>query len=233
MKRVYVRIVRALRSALRTSGVLGMLDRRVPTSGFALWLRSLFAIYDLEDLAELDVPWWTLASSRYVDEYLRVRPGSRAFEWGSGASTLWLAKRCASVVSVEHDAEWAEAVRPMLPSNAALRLVQPVPEERAEAVRSRKPGFAGLDFSRYVDAIDAMDGAFDVIVVDGRAREACFARAIEHLAPGGIIVFDNVGRDRYRRVIRAQGDRVRVRWTRGRTPCLPYPDQTAIITAPV
>jgi hypothetical protein len=222
--------VRGIRSALRATGALGALDRRAKTSTVAKWFRSLFAVYDLDDLIALDTPWWTFTSSRSVDEFLKNRPSARAFEWGSGASTVWLAKRCASVDSVEHDAGWSSAVTGKLPSNATLHLIEAVPATGTGGIRSQKPGHAGLDFTAYVDEIDKVDGDFDVIVVDGRAREACFARAVTRLAPDGIIVFDNVGRARYRQAIREQGSRISTRWTRGMTPCLPYPDQTAIIT---
>jgi predicted O-methyltransferase YrrM len=96
-------------------------------------------------------------------------------------------------------------------------------------VGSRKKGFAGQDFSAYVAAIDSVTGSFDVIVIDGRAREACLAAAVGRLAPGGVIVFDNVERRRYRKAIASLGSTIAVdaRW--GRTACLPYPTRTALI----
>ena len=59
---------------------------------------------------------------------------------------------------------------------------------------SRKPGFAGLDFAAYVDRIDDVAGDLDLVVIDGRAREACLDRALPRLAPGGLVVLDNVER---------------------------------------
>ena len=66
-------------------------------------------------------------------------------------------------------------------------------------------------------------------MIDGRAREACLARAVDRLAPGGVIVFDNVDRRRYRDAIDALGDSVEVTTTRGLTPALPYPTRTALL----
>ncbi len=97
-------------------------------------------------------------------------------------------------------------------------------------VLSAKPGFAGLDFSSYVDAVDAEPGLFDLVVVDGRARDACFHRAVSRLAPGGLLVFDNVDRERYRAAIAASPVPVSVEWTRGLTPALPYPTRTALVS---
>ena len=94
---------------------------------------------------------------------------------------------------------------------------------------SEKPGFEGLDFHDYVAALDDTDGSFDLIVVDGRARNACFHRAVSRLAPDGVLVFDNVDRERYRSAIASSPLPVEVEWTRGLTPALPYPTRTALV----
>ena len=227
MKAGYILVVRALRMALRLVGLLRVLDLLAARSRTALWVRSWFSVYDLEDLLGLDVPWWTFAAADRVEAFLADRPASRVFEWGSGASTVWLGRRCETVISVEHDGGWAERMRPALPSNARLRLVEPAP---GVTVPSAKSGFAGLDFADYVDEIDDVAGPLDLIVIDGRAREACLDRAVERLAKGGLIVLDNVDRARYRQAIARHGQRLDVQWTRGRTPALPYPTRTALIS---
>lgn len=233
MKQTYIRIVRALGGVLRAVGVLGLAERRAAAgSRTATWLVSLFAIHDVDGLGELDLPWWTFESADLVAAHLRAHPGARVFEWGSGASTLWLAARAGSVHSVEHHAGWAAQLAPRLPANVRLEVVEPTESAHPE-VPSAKPGHAGLDFAAYVAAIDTTDGLFDVIVIDGRAREACLARAVERLAPQGVIVFDNVDRKRYVDAIESLGARVAVTMTRGLTPALPYPTRTALLrTAP-
>lgn len=228
MKRLYVRAAHAVGSLLRAVGVFALLDRLAPRSRFATWLRSLFAIHDLDEMARLDVPWWTFTSRDRVADFLVRRPDARVFEWGSGASTLWLSARAGSVHSVEHDTGWGAALRPRLPANVELDVVAPAPSS-SPAIGSAKPGHAGLDFSTYVAAIDAVEGDFDVIVIDGRAREACLERAVGRLTPGGLIVFDNVDRRRYVDAIDALGQRVEVTTTRGLTPALPYPTRTALL----
>ncbi|MBI1351734.1 MAG: class I SAM-dependent methyltransferase [Actinomycetales bacterium] len=206
-------------------------DRRATTSRAWCWSRSLLAVYDFEDLVRLDVPWWTFDAADRVEAFLRGRRDARVFEWGSGASTMWLASRAGSVTAVEHDAEWAHMVGDRVPANARVVLVPPAPVAgNAAPILSEKAGFEGLDFTDYVEQIDKEDDPFDLIVVDGRARGACLRRALDHLAPGGMIVFDNVDRERYRRAIAAEGAGIRVDWTRGLTPCLPYPTRTALIT---
>ena len=229
MKRLYVFLVRALRGVLRVSGVLGLLDRWARRSRRGLWVRSLLSIYDPAEMLAYDVPWWTFESTDLVERHLRATPDARVFEWGSGASTLWLCRRAGAVISVEHDPAWAAAVRPLLPANATLTVVEPAPATGHDDVLSHKPGFEGLDFAAYVAALESTDGVFDLIVIDGRAREACLPAALERLAPGGLVLFDNVDRERYREAIDAAGVPLQVQWTRGLTPSLPYPTRTAVI----
>jgi hypothetical protein len=230
MKSGYVTAVRMLRRALAAIGLLALLDRWAARSRTGLWVRSLLSIYDLEDLLPYDVPWWTFKAGDEVAAFLASRPGARVFEWGSGASTAWLSRRAGSVTSVEHDAAWADLVQPVLPANAEVRVVAPTPATgRAGEELSLKPGFEGLDFADYVGAVDGTEGRYDLVVVDGRARGACFRRAITRLAPDGVLVFDNVDRERYREAIAASPVPVDVAWTRGLTPALPYPTRTALV----
>lgn len=232
MKSVYVRGARGVRSGLSAAGALPALDRWAARSHAGSWARSLLSIYDVEELSALDVPWWTYDSAGRVDAFLAGRRRARVFEWGSGASTLWLARRSAEVVTVEHDVRWAEVVRGLLPQAAAvdLRTVPAAPATGAPGeVLSAKPGAEGLDFRAYVEVVDGVDGPFDLIVVDGRAREACLAHAWPHLAEDGMVVVDNVERRRYREAIAGLAPAPAVTWTRGLTPGLPYPTRTALL----
>ncbi len=231
-KSAYVRGARALRGGLAAVGILPVLDRAAHRSRSGAWVRSLLSIYDAAELATLDVPWWTFDAAARVDGFLAGRRGARVFEWGSGASTLWLARRCDAVVSVEHDPQWAPVVRDLLAGVADVELlvVPGVPATGAPGeVRSAKQGARDLDFHAYADAIDAAGGTFDLIVIDGRAREACLPRAMQHVAADGIVVLDNVDRRRYREAIARLRPQPEVIWTRGLTPGLPYPTRTAIL----
>ncbi len=199
-------------------------DRR-----FKHWITSLTRVHDSLAIADLGVPWWTYRAIDVVDAWMTAHPRPiRVFEYGSGASTIWLAERAEEVISVEHHAGFAEVIGPALAplSSVTFRVVQPEPAAQP-FIGSAKPGNRGMDFSAYVNAIDAADGVFDVIVIDGRAREACLKVAIPRMARDGMIVFDNSHRTRYQRAIRASN--LRVRRLPGLTPTLPYPDQTSLL----
>jgi len=228
LKRAYVCVVRGVRTFALATGILAALERRSGNSQAIRWLRSLFAIYDIEDMARLDLPWWTFAAIDEAERFLRCRRSPRVFEYGSGASTIWLARRAGSVKSIEHDRSWYAAISKRIEAlpNAEVRLVEPDPDAVAGYV-SKREGWVGKSFQRYASAIDDEPGEFDLIVIDGRARPACLAHAVKKLAPDGVILFDNSGRRRYRQALTKSGLQRRI--YRGAAACLPYPDETSIL----
>lgn len=228
-KELYARAAHAAGTGLTRLGVLGEdpppVERRVRH-----WAYSLTKVHDSLAIAKLDVPWWTYGAIADVGAWLAARSGQpvRVYEYGSGASTFWLAKRATEVHSVEHHRGFGEMMAGELApiDHVSLRIIEPEASDRP-AVPSAKEGHDGLDFSDYVRSIDDVPGDFDVIVIDGRAREACLAASVGRLADGGIIVYDNSMRRRYRRAIQA-APVLETRF-RGLTPTLPYPDQTSIL----
>jgi len=120
----------------------------------------------------------------------RIEPHFRAFEWGSGWSTIWLGARCESVVSVEHDPEWFKVTEGRLKQygieNVQLMLVK-----------------QGHDYLEYADAIlHYPDEHFHVVCVDGRNRAGCIRNAMAKLArPGGMLVVDDYPRVQYQEAL--------------------------------
>ena len=109
----YVSGMRKARSVADKIGLLDRLDRSGRRR--AQYVRSMFAIYDARDLATLDIPWWsTRPSTGSRPSWPTAATGRRVLEFGAGASTAWLAKRCREVHSVEHDIEFAEQIAPLL-----------------------------------------------------------------------------------------------------------------------
>ena len=231
MKRLYVSFIRMLRVVFRAVGLLSFWERRMERSRWARWLRSLFAVYDFDDLVKLDLPWWNLEAVDWVSNYLEDKPGVRAFEYGCGASTVWLSRRCDTVTTIEHDLEWAKVVTTKFESldNVAFKAIPPTegcPVDETAYLCGRA-GWEDRSFKSYVTSIREQASLFDVIVIDGRARSACLEEAKSFLAEDGIIIFDNAGRDRYKAAIDTAGLE-QIRFS-GLTACLPYPDQTYIL----
>lgn len=225
----YATCTRQVGRALTRTGLVG----DAPPSRDARlrhWAYSLLRVHDSLAMVELDVPWWTYRAIDVVDAWIDGRRGQvRAFEYGSGASTVWLAERVAEIHSTEHHTGFAGHMRPTLEKypNVDFRVVEAVASDQPK-VPSAKEGHGGLDFASYVDTIAEVGGRFDLVVIDGRAREACLARALPFLDEDGIVVFDNSRRQRYQRAIAAAP--VVERRLAGLTPTLPYPDQTSVLT---
>ena len=197
----------------------------------AHWAYSLTRVHDSIELAKLDVPWWTYGAIDTVEAWMADRPRPpRVFEYGSGASTVWLARRAREVHSVEHHRDFADHLCPLLKGigHVTLQVVEPRQTRGRPAVGSGKEGYQGLDFTEYVASIQAVGGEFDLIVIDGRARATCLPVARAHIVPDGLIVFDNSWRRRYRTAISNCG---LDEWAiRGLVPTLPYPDQTSLLS---
>jgi hypothetical protein len=226
---LYSRVIHSFRRFLSRSGILPKLDGWARQSRAGLWLRSLLSVLDFDDFRALDTPWWTLKAGGEVAYFLAENPRAKVLEWGSGASTAWLAIRSGSVISIESDPVWATQVRAVVPRNVTILEPPVLKVEGTPATRSRRMGFRRHDFTHYVAAIDAIPGHFDLIVIDGRAREACFEIARGRLADGGLILFDNTNRLRYRRTLVRYRAQFVITSHVGLTPILPWPSMTSLI----
>jgi predicted SAM-dependent methyltransferase len=193
---------------------------------YPAWLRS--NLWTEGSLADRQ-PWLPYTATTFLDQ--KITGDSRVFEYGAGGSTLFFASRVAEVVSVEHDSEWLERTAKEMERFATARwtrhLVVPVaPQIRTElpvtdpnAYESTDEKFLGMSFEEYARTIDRYpDRSFDVVLIDGRARPACFKHAVRKVKSGGYIVLDNAERPAYSYVenaARGMGLPVREFWGPG------------------
>jgi len=225
--KAYVAGARGAASVLRSVGVLRWMETRSGSRKWK-WARTLVSIHDLDDLVTQDLPWWTMESIALIEPYLAKQP-RRVFEYGSGASSVWLARRAGSLVSVEHHPGFAERVSGYLDlyPQAELRVRPPEPVRSESQYRSKKRGWEAFGFDGYVAAIDETDERYDLVAIDGRCREGCLPMAIRHLSPGGVIVLDDTGRRRYVQAMDRTGlSRID---TGGIKVCEPLPGKTSIL----
>lgn len=163
------------------------------------------------------VPWFTYSATRYLS--IIVQDDYRILEFGAGNSTRWWAERVSKVVSVEHDPNWADAVKERNLANVtvvARAMGDPVPFIHSEVIirefnplqltakvstdptRNYRAGLLDSEFHSYASVLlDYPMGYFNIIVVDGMARVLTSWLASRQLADDGIIVFDNSDRDEY------------------------------------
>jgi predicted O-methyltransferase YrrM len=139
---------------------------------------------------DLQLPWFSYGAIDFLARTLQ--PTQEVFEFGSGGSSVFLARRTRSVISVENDPVWhgitTARTRSLGLTNLACELHV---FGDAEAARYPElPYFRALEGRR-----------FDVIVVDGYCgfttgpygalRPHCFRLALQAIRPGGLIVVDD------------------------------------------
>ena len=141
-------------------------------------------------MIEIDVlpPYTPLVNAGAVAFFEQiVRPDFVVCEFGSGKSTIWFARHCASVVSVENDPRWFEAVGAKLRELdlcAERYLMEHNQADKKMMHKSRE----------YVSIIDHYpDDHFDLVFVDGAARPWCIRDARAKVKPGGWLVADDLG----------------------------------------
>lgn len=161
-----------------------MRNFRLLAVGYGQWrsIRQRMAV----DATGGALPWYTYPAIEYLSSF--DFRDCDVFEYGSGNSSLWWAGRARSVVSVENDKEWFEAVDRNKQPNQSLLHRAGAPE--------------------YVNALAEQVRLFDVIVVDGNWRDQCVQEAPRHLRAGGMIVLDNTDRlleQECGKVLREQG----------------------------
>lgn len=174
-----------------------------------------------------ETPWTSPASIIIFDQLLTKE--MTGFEYGSGKSTIFFAKKLKSLVSVEHNKDWYDTVSRLLKKKGISNVqYQYIPSQTSKAE----------DISRFYEEHNLQEGElrvlskyyayfqyiktfpdnyFDFIIVDGRARVECAFNAFDKLRPGGMFVLDNSERRRYRPVHRVLQSWKKVYTTNGLT----------------
>jgi hypothetical protein len=133
----------------------------------------------------LGMPWWSFGAVDAVAGF--IRPEMEVFEFGSGGSSIFLARRTKHVTCVEDSELWTDLVQK---EARALRL-------KNLEVLARPFDFEEADNFGESDYLRALDGrAYDLIVVDGQensvqVRPDCFWKAESCIESGGLIVLDD------------------------------------------
>jgi len=135
---------------------------------------------------------------------------SKVFEFGTGGSTVWLAKRVGELVSVEYDPKWFKVLCDGVnmdfggtPKHVKLNLKSGTQHNLwiiSETTRQR----IGMDFIESITPYP--DDYFDVVLVDGRARVSCMLNARRKVKPGGTIILDDSQRAHYQHGIGQMAD---------------------------
>ncbi len=136
------------------------------------------------------LPAWPYPAMRAIETLLQ--PDWRVLEFGSGWSTLWLADRCAEVITIESSPVWAAFVAKK--SETCGATVQVLQRELED----------------YTDTADFADASVDLCIVDGWFRHRCLENAVRLVRPGGWLYLDISESPRDEMVYADEGQRLAV-----------------------
>jgi hypothetical protein len=138
------------------------------------YLYNRFRLY-LYEISHPDYPWLTQHANEILSHL--IKKDHIGFEWGAGRSTLWFARRCKHLTSVEHDPFWYKKVY------AAL---QKFNVTNCDLVLAK-------DKETYISLIDSFeDESLDFVLVDGLYRDECVIRSLRKIKSGGFLIIDNI-----------------------------------------
>ena len=127
------------------------------------------------------VPWLTSQSILILNQL--IRSSDTCVEFGSGRSTLWLASRCAKLISIEHDNTYFEIVSKQLEDFESVDVIFRPLNGCDEAER------------KYVGVIEALENSsVELVLNDGKCRDQVSLVATQKLRSGGLLVIDNAER---------------------------------------
>ena len=115
------------------------------------------------------IPWYTYPAIEYLS---RLDFSSKSiFEWGSGNSSVYWARKAKKVVSIENDRYWFNVVNASKSANQKILLIESKNE--------------------YIDAIINQKEKYDILIIDGKYRYECSLKALEHIHKIDMIILDN------------------------------------------
>ncbi len=138
---------------------------------------SAFKIGEPVDKNFEPLPWLTYSFIDLITE--RLSKEFNVFEFGSGNSTLFFARKAKDVTSVEHDIEWYNKLKSKIPDNSKLIL----------SISDRSED--------YIAGLKQSDKKFDLIIIDGIHRVDCCLSASNYLTDKGVIILDDSERELY------------------------------------
>ncbi len=124
------------------------------------------------------IPWCTYSFTEFIKT--RLDKKMEVFEYGSGYSSIFYAKRVKNLVTVEYNKDWVAKIKSLLPSNTQLI-------------------FEELDYGgKYCNVINKTEKKYDLVIIDGRDRVNCIMHSVNHVKVNGLIVLDDSDRKNYK-----------------------------------
>lgn len=119
-----------------------------------------------------ELPWLGFRAIDHLGKL--IKPDWSVLEFGSGMSTVWFARRCGLLVSVETNRSWYDSVKTILSEKSFHHVDYRLSEQ-----------------SEHEAVTDYPNSTFDLVLVDGYERDRVMETAISKVKRGGYIYLDN------------------------------------------
>lgn len=135
-------------------------------------------------IADSSYPMMAEHEVEYIKAFITNNGVRTVLEWGSGNSTIWFPNNCPKVtrwLAIEHNGHYVNYLKDKVKKDVVeLRFLQD-------------------DEQKYIDGADGEK--FDLIIVDGIARDKCLEKAFSLLEeqPGARVLLHDSGRTEYKK----------------------------------
>lgn len=146
-------------------------------------------------------PWITAEAIEWLKQNLKK--DMKIFEYGAGGSTLFLSFLSKKVASVEHNPIYFITLKDKIKKdkikNCKLFFSPPNNGTIKNALyASTDKKYKNMNFEKYIKIIDKYpNNYFDLVFIDGRARNGCIINALTKIKNNGYLMLDNSERIGY------------------------------------
>jgi protein-L-isoaspartate O-methyltransferase len=152
------------------------------------WTRSLIEGF-CQDENGNSLPWMTYPFIDFIKTQLNKE--QTLFEYGSGSSTLFFAKRVKQVVSLESDPDWFAFMKQKI-AKLEIKNIDLIYLEGA---------LGSADYENFaVTKSQEINQKFDIILIDSLKRSACAKNCLKALNEGGMVILDDSERKHYQKI---------------------------------
>jgi len=137
------------------------------------------------------LPWIHRDVIKFLQE--KINKNTKILEFGSGNSTIYFSKLTNNLISIEHNKDWYNKIKPKLENDVTYIL-------KSIDYISRPPRnktFYNCDTIEQLLGQPVPDEYFDIIIIDGIDRVNCAYGSIDKLKKNGILVLDDSNRIEY------------------------------------
>ena len=157
-------------------------DRTELAKQFFPWYLSLISG---KTPIEIRMPWLTEGAIKKLQK--DIKPGFKVLEYGCGGSTLFFLDNGCKVTSVDHNSNWLDRVEKKLQKGQRQNWL-PIHIQNDDNIDNFETAYVNAPYQK------SKNNEYDIILIDGLAREQCLQKTLTLNNYQKYIVLDNSDR---------------------------------------